>query len=277
MKYLANLVLFLLSIKVFGQDTPRAIVAEGKMLYRSEAASWFGTDIFMEKLKDKKISIGGYFSYPEASGAKCVFFSKEAIPKTVAVITFDSLYNVQGAQLDSIPRILTDYEVDLLLIRKKALEAIEVDTLFKSYKNTNLNVIPVIDKLGRRVYVLSGPSVSNVIVFGNDYRIDFNSKNEITAKRQLHKNIIPQEYGKQVTTAGFHSHLPSTGDYITATDICTLMLYERFPDWGQYYVMSKNYVSIWNCKKNELFTMTRKAWERISDDQKKRHPEKPKD
>ena len=31
-----------------------------------------------------------------------------------------------------------------------------------------------------------------------------------------------------------------------ATDICTLMLYEKFAKWKQHNVVSKNYLNIWN-------------------------------
>jgi len=68
-----------------------------------------------------------------------------------------------------------------------------------------------------------------------------------------------------------HSHLPETGDFITATDICTLMLYEKFTTWKTHYVISKNYVSIWDCKKDDLVILTMQAWKRIIDDQKQRN------
>ncbi|MFN8251902.1 MAG: hypothetical protein U0V75_08455 [Ferruginibacter sp.] len=68
-----------------------------------------------------------------------------------------------------------------------------------------------------------------------------------------------------------HTHLGETGDFITATDICTLMLYARFANWQQHMVISENYVSIWDCKQNSLFAITRKAWDRIYADQEKRN------
>ena len=37
-------------------------VAEGKKLYASEMASWYGTDLFLEKYLLKN-NIGGYFSF----------------------------------------------------------------------------------------------------------------------------------------------------------------------------------------------------------------------
>ena len=257
-------------------QTPQAIAAEGRLLYRSEAASWYGTDVFLEKLKSKAPDSGGYFSYTDNGKSSCVFFSKDAVPKTVAVISFDSTYNVKTAEIDTSARALTPYEADLYTIRKKALEVIKSDTLFKTYQNTNPNLIPLIDKgrKQRKVYVLTGPSVPNVVVFGNDYRIDFDARNNIVAKSRLHKNIMPIPYGKgEAQKAGMHSHLPSTGEYITATDICTLMLYEKFPGWKQYYVLSPTYISIWSCEKDELVVLTRKVWDKINEDQKKRHPE----
>jgi hypothetical protein len=252
-------------------QTPQSIVAEGKMLYRSEAASWYGTDVFLEKLKSKSAASGGYFSYSDSDDGKvkCVFFSKGATPKTVAVISFDSTYNVNAAQIDTSARAFTQNEADLYSIRKKALDIINSDTLFKTYRNSSLNIIPLIDKnkRQRKVYILTGPSVANMVIFGNDYRIDFDASNNIVAKSRLHKNIIPLEYGKdKVQVAGFHSHLASTGEYITATDICTLMLYEKYPGWKQYYVISPTYVSIWSCEKDELVVLTKKAWDRINED-----------
>ena len=67
-----------------------------------------------------------------------------------------------------------------------------------------------------------------------------------------------------------HSHLPEYSDIITATDICTTMLYQKSTEWETSYVMSKKYVSIWDCKKNELVIMTREAWEKISNDGEKK-------
>jgi hypothetical protein len=61
--------------------------------------------------------------------------------------------------------------------------------------------------------------------------LTFDKDNNLISKKQLHKNIIPIEYGKEeegiTIESTIHSHLPETGDFITATDICTLMLYGK--------------------------------------------------
>lgn len=51
------------------------------------------------------------------------------------------------------------------------------------------------------------------------------------------------------------------------------MLYEKFAGWKQHYVASKNYISIWDCEKDDLFYLTMEAWEKIQKDQKDRNKE----
>ncbi|MEZ4772703.1 MAG: hypothetical protein R3D00_05915 [Bacteroidia bacterium] len=62
--------LTLLTLSVFAQKNPTEeaapIVAEGKLLYKSEMASWYGTDLFLEKYNNRD-HIGGYFSYTDES------------------------------------------------------------------------------------------------------------------------------------------------------------------------------------------------------------------
>lgn len=60
-----------------------------------------------------------------------------------------------------------------------------------------------------------------------------------------------------------HNHQAETGDFITATDICTLMLYEKFTNWKNHIVLSKNYASIWNCKTNELQIISAEAFNKM--------------
>jgi hypothetical protein len=250
-----------------------SVVAEGKLLYKSEMASWYGTDVFLERFKDRTDQIGGYFSYSEKSATKCLFFSKEDNPTVLGVITFDSSYKIENALADGERRSFTTAERTIYEIRKQALSEINSDTLFKSYSNTNLNLIPLIENSQRKVYVLTGPQKEGVVIFGNDYLLTFNDKNRLLSKRQLHKNIIPVNYSKgqnDEVIETMHTHLPETGDFFTPTDICTLMLYSRFTNWERHTVISEDYVSIWDCKKNIDVALTKEAWDKIYKDVKKR-------
>lgn len=237
---------------------------------RSEMASWYGTVVFLEQFKAQSENIGGYFSYSEKDVSKCIFFGKGDKPIVLATISFDSTYNIKTAEVDSRERKLSSFETEIFIIRKKALEIINRDTIFKVYNNTNLNLVPIVNGKGRKVYVLTGHKVNGVIVFGNDYLLTFDENNNLVNRKQLHKNIIPVNYGEleedKEAIATMHSHLPEAGEYITSTDICTLMLYEKLAKWKQHYVISKNFVSIWDCEKNELTTLTKEAWDNIIND-----------
>lgn len=268
------LLAFALATSAYGQSKKeKEVIKEGTKLYKTEMASWYGTDIFMEKFADRRQNTGGYFSYLAGNKAVCVFFSRAENPRIIGSFTFDSTYNVNTAVVDGEEREPTKQEFDLMTIRQSALAEYRTDSLFKSYKDMNPNFIPLSDEEGKRVYVLTGPEKQGVVVFGNDYLLTYNKENKLKDKRRLHKNIILTEYGKQkdkVEIAAMHTHLPETGDLITATDICTLKLYEKFTRWGQYIVISEKNVSLWDCKKDQLVVMTRKAWDKIYNSQKSR-------
>ena len=278
------LILTVCTLNVCGQNNPtdeaQPIVAEGKLLYKSEMASWYGTDLFLENYKNRE-NIGDYFSYIENEVAKCIFFSKSDKPKVIGTISFDSTYNTKTANVDLTERSFSATEIDLYEIRKIALSEINSDTLFKTYQNTNLNLIPLINGKEKKVYVLTGPQQGGVVIFGNDYLLTFNQDNKLLIKKQLHKNILPINYGgeeneNEKSIGAMHSHLPETGDFITATDICTLMLYGKFAKWKTHNVVSEKYLNIWNCENDQLTVITMDAVERINKDQEKRNKKKKK-
>ena len=96
-------ILTLLTVCVFGQNNPtdeaQPIVSEGKLLYKSEITSWYGTDLFLENYKNRD-NIGGYFSYTDQEVSKCIFFSKSDNPNVIGTISFDNTYNIKTAKTD---------------------------------------------------------------------------------------------------------------------------------------------------------------------------------
>lgn len=275
MKKIFFLIFFISIILKVSAQNPAALTSildEGKMLYKSEMASWYGTDLMLEKFKEKKEQIAGYFSYPDGNDYSCVFFSKGEKPNIILKISFDESYALDKAKFDNQERALNKNEEHIYTVRKAALNALNTDTVFKHYNNASLNVIPIVTKKNTKVYVLTAPKVNGVVILGNDYLILFNQKNEITKVTKLHQNIIPINYSKDKETISMHTHAPETGESITSTDICTLMLYGKFTNWSQHYVLSKSQVSIWDIAKNDVVTLTREAWEKIAKDQNERHP-----
>ncbi|MWB96212.1 hypothetical protein GON26_17760 [Flavobacterium sp. GA093] len=264
----------LLSVNSFSQNTEKLtkpIVEEGKKLYKSEMASWYGTDLFIANYTQKE-NIGGYFSYSDDEKATCVFFSRDTSPKVIGTIKFDFTFDTKTANTNLEERDFTANEKELYVLRKESQNLIATDTFFKHYENSSLNLIPLISNGVKKVYVLCGPKEHGVVLFGNDYEIIFDKQNKVKSKKQLHKNIIPIYYKPEDKDAeSIHSHLPETGDFITATDICTLMLYEKFAQWKNHLVVSKKYTSIWNCTTDELFVMKTEALEKIAKHQNEKN------
>lgn len=254
----------------------KEINEEGIALYRSEMASWYGTDVFKANYEQME-NVGGYFSYIDKSVPKCIFFSKEN--KVLATIAFPTNYNPQNAKLDLKERDFTPTESEYFTIRENALARIKTDTLFKSYKNTSFNIVPLIKKNVKKVYVLTGPSVNNIVIFGNDYLITFNNKNEVKNVEKLHNSMIAQnihdeKVGK--TISGVHSHVIENWQTITPTDICTLMLYQNLTDWGSYITISKKFTSIWNSN-NNIIIMKTEDYKKMAENILERNKNNPKE
>ncbi|MFY0254171.1 hypothetical protein ACDQ55_09480 [Chitinophaga sp. 30R24] len=250
-----------------------SIAQEGERLYRSELAAWYGTDIFLERFKTLKEQSGGYLSYPNHGLYNCIFFSKGEAPKVLVTISFDSTYNLEQAIIFGEERNFTEEEKMLYSIRKEALEeANKQDSFVRFYEHCNLNLIPLVYRGQKKVYILTGTSIEGIVLFGNDYLFTYGEDNQLLEKKRIHQNLIPvqlpsKDSSQQKVIAAFHNHLQASGDFISATDICTLLLYERVTDWQQYYVISEKYVSIWDCKKHLLTALTREAWDKIHNEE----------
>ena len=257
-------------LTVFSQQQSteiQTIIAEGKLLYHSEMASWHGNDIFLEKYK--KDNIAGYFSYREGVFSKCIFYSNADRPRVIGTVRFDTTYNPQTAGIDLTERDFTPKENELYMLRENALDEIDADTFFKSYPNTDLDLVPLINGNQRKVYVLTASQQDSMVLLGNDYLLSFDMNNKLLAKKRLHQDLITiyfnEKDGMQAEET-MHEHLPETGDLITATDICTLMLYERFTKWKMHRVNSKGFLNIWNCATDQLTVISKDRPERLTKD-----------
>ncbi|MFV0419011.1 MAG: hypothetical protein ACK5KT_09815 [Dysgonomonas sp.] len=268
MKKITFILFLLFSVSVYSQNTEldkiaQDITEEGKLLYRLELAAWYGMDIFKDNFKENN-RIGGYFSYLDSNTPKCLIFSNEQNPRVIGVVSFGDIKLIETATIDFKKRDFKVNEKELYTIRAKALIEIQQDTLFKNYTNTNLNLIPLIYKDARKVYVLTGPKNVGVVLFGNDYLMSFDKQHNLTEKKELHKNLIPIEFDEDKDTSlTIHYHSSASDDFITPTDICTLMLYAKFAGWKKHIVVSQNYASIWDCENETLQIMTKEEFQKI--------------
>jgi len=256
-----------LSSLVYSQD-PDEILAEGKLLYRLEKASWYATDDFMARFPEKMAFIRGYLSYEgEDHHIYTIFLGGEGGDSVMLRYRFDSIPEFP-LYIDTATTEAKSCEEDLIAIRQDAAERITIneDNFFTFYKNTSFNLIPLITEKERKVFILTGPQLANMVIIGNDSGLDYDKHKRFKGKMQLHKSLLQYPYrsddpeDKLKTT--MHSHIVT--EYITSTDICTLLLYRDFVEWKQHYVISKDYVSIFDMEKETLVTMTKKAWDRMN-------------
>jgi hypothetical protein len=243
-----------------------------------ELASWYGTDFFIEGYPDQRENIGGYLSYLEKDQVVCIFFNQADSSKIIARIVFDSIPVPTPVSIDTVLHSASEKELDLIQIRQDALRRVQKNEgeFFSFYQKTSYNFIPFIEAAERKVFILTGPQVSNVVVIGNDYLLTYNSSNEFLKKEKLHNSLLTFPYKsddpEKPMTVTMHSHVVTP--LITSTDICTFLLYRDFLEWDSHFVVAKKYVSIFDLRKAELVVITRKAWDKIYKDQKKRHPDK---
>lgn len=256
------------------------IIEEGKMLFNTEISSWYGSEIFQENYKGDKSKVGGYFSYYSKDKNQFinVFYSNDNSPKIIHTIRFQNesqdieaskkntnkeninkeTVNKDNVKKESIVRDMTDFENDLFIMRKKTLDLMPKDTIFKNYDNTNINVIPFVYNGEKKVYLITVPKIPNIVTLGNDYEIIFDKNNNISSKKRLHTDILAVDYGNDKNRGiTYHTHLKSTGDYFTVTDIASLLLFGKTAGWLQHYLISENWVTMWDIS-NEKFTIKTK-------------------
>ena len=250
------------------------ILNEGKLLFRIEKGSWYGTDDMLARFTTKKDSVGGYLSYETSDNTiNTIFFSRFDPNRILVRYEFDSIPKTKPIQIDTMNHIASDVESSLIAIRQDASDraSLNEDEFFSFYENTALNFIPVINNSGRNVFVLTGPQVSGIVLIGNDYKLSYNAKNEFMKKEKIHNSILQFPYTSsnkdKPTISTIHSHVVT--DVISSTDICTLLLYKNYVEWKQHIVTSDKEVSIFNLEAESLLIMKRKAWEKIYSNDKK--------
>jgi hypothetical protein len=250
------------------------ILNEGKLLFRLEKGSWYGTDDMLARFKSKKDSIGGYLSYEnEDNKINTIFFSRFDSNKILVRYEFDSLPKTKPIKIDSTNHIASKLEKSLIKVRKDAQKRAysNKDQFFNFYENTALNFIPVINEKDSNVFVLTGPQISGVVLIGNDYKLEYNKKGELFVKKiKIHNSILQFPYKSDNPENKLESTFQSLvlSKFINSTDICTLLLYKDYVEWKQHYAISKKYVSIFDLEKENLLIITKKAWNKINNHQK---------
>ncbi len=247
------------------------IVAEGKKLYYLQMATTLGLESFMQLPNDVIKNALGYFAYQEGKFYKCVFFNHLGDAQIVSTISFDSSFNKLRTAINTTLRPMTEAEKNLYFMRQRSLDEIKADTaFFKIYTNTSTIILPMIDNNERRVFVLTKSEDPASVIFGNDYVLNFDRTNYMSAKKAIHNDIIiidcvaKNSEEDEDLSAIMHKHEGESGEFITATDVCALLMNEKKAGWLHHVVKSQNYVSVWFCDTDELETMPVKKWNKYN-------------
>jgi hypothetical protein len=104
-----------------------------------------------------------------------------------------------------------------------------------------------------------------VLPIGNDFLLTYSATGKLRSRERLHNSYLPmrRDATQSEVKAMIHSHL-SAHPYITPSDICSMLLYHDQVPGEQHYVVGENYVSLFNSEKQQLFILTRKAFEKMT-------------
>jgi len=258
------------------EKTAQAILQEGLALYRSERASWIATDVLMGR-KLALDELQGYISYQSQDSVRTIYFQRQQTEAEPLQAKYVFSFPAQDIQLSTVSqqkgRPATPQEQRLFAVRQKVLEELQSGTKLGSPydlpENTNFNIALLSNNNQlTKAYVLTGPREA-ALGIGNDFLMTFDKHDQLRSIERLHKSYLPFRLpaDHRPLKSAFHSHLKEH-PYITVSDICSILLYQDIVPHEQHYVMSEDYVSIFNVPQKNLFIMSRKAWERISKDNK---------
>jgi hypothetical protein len=244
-----------------------AIMQEAKELFRLESASWQAGDLLSGKYITKRALVGGYVSYPDGDNTKTLFWTKGNSSQVEVVFTFDSTLNAATASAEVQNRPATATEKELINLRFAAYTRVSTDSFFTPYKGTAYNLVPIIREKERLVYVITASTDPEKVIFGNDYLLHFDAENHLTDKKRLHQDMLPVPVKAEPTPGSkvlgsIHTHTGTDSPFMTATDICTLLLYSRFTNWQSHVVVSEKYVSIWVVPSQSLILLPREQFEK---------------
>jgi hypothetical protein len=125
-------------------------------------------------------------------------------------------------------------------VRNKILEDMDAnkyDVTIPNGYSPNFILLPFAEKY--KFYIIMGTTQKNIIPFGNDYLFIADKNGKIESWQKFHSRLIPVQTTVESNKVRemIHSHLETT-PLITATDICTFMLYAPLYDIDAFSVLS---------------------------------------
>lgn len=228
-----------------------SILVEGNLLYYYEKATWVAYDMAYNDPAVKN-KFESYLTYQTGRSIKTIILGKN-LEKCVAEYTFITNYDAPDISLFD-ERPLSAYEKKLIYMRERIMNQLareEYDIQVQEGFSLNFILLPFEKKY--KLYILTGTSQPNVIPFGNDYLFITDDYGNIEKWRKFHSKALPVriEEGNTTTTQIAHTHT-SANPLISATDICTFMLYGPLYGLEECIVVSKNRDMLYDLESNTI-------------------------
>lgn len=242
-----------------------AIVAEGFELFHLQLAAWQASDAVLGEVAD--LEVDAYFTYRDGDSLRTVYYMRAQPEQVVGEVAFDEDANIASKRMQWRGRPRSPREQALMLMREHVLLAIAADKkgYFRTYPATGTNIL-LLPGAKPVAYLLTLPMEPGVVLIGNDYKFEFDAAGKVANYKRLHADLrsIPTTEDAE---ASAHAHQKGESPYMTATDICTLLLYGQNTTWHHHMVVHPKFVSTWSLDERTLLVLTGKAWDRIVDHQ----------
>lgn len=262
--------LFSVAHAQLAESERQAIIDEGNELYLLELASWNSSDLLSSIWGVSTLdSIEGYLSYNQGNSYNTIYYGGNNPSRIYAHFVFDSVSSLQSAIMDITPRNAARTENALIAMRTDALERVgkNEDGFFTLFEKTSFNLIPIIKGSVRKVVILTAAQEEGNVLFGNDYVLEYSPENKfLHARKENHAmSQAPMEVkeNNRGEFISWHTHTEGEPEYITATDVCTLLLYGEYTNWDKHVVISGSVASVWDVRKRTLEIISRKACDKL--------------
>ncbi|AYA36225.1 hypothetical protein D3Y59_03585 [Hymenobacter oligotrophus] len=242
------------------------VLREGLALYEVERASWVSDDVLRAQ-PSLPLPPVTFLSYPTPDSVRTVFIAVAGNQPTVVLQVSYAKGQLQASQARArqTGRPLTEQEEKLFLVQQDVLKRRRKLTDNQSPAGTTYNVAVLDQGTAVKAYLLLGATTTGVVPLGADFCLTYGPDGKLQRTQKLHQSYVPLTPPPAGATvqASMHTHLPGFPGLITATDICTLLLYREAlpPTHQRHVVLGAESASVFELETQELRAVPRQEFE----------------
>ena len=242
------------------------ILENGIAMYELERTTIYAA----QAMRDKGLSregIYGHLSYRQGDTIKTIYFGPKKAGNTIRyTFEFPRPVELYNRRIDGSPRPPTERELKLINIHYQVNKQVKKNRkFFRQNDSLGLNLVMLEDVDRILAYLLPNAPAEEIMPLGHDYELIFTPKGKLKSRRACHNNFIPipTKSSSPKGNAAMHRHEGDTCPYITASDICLLLLYRDFCTWQVHLVVSENYVSWFSMDDQKLQILPKEKFEEL--------------